>query len=992
MPHTSVAEQVEREEYIKKLEARIQALEKNLPSNNNQPASKSSSVPLDFSADDLAAQLSVITIGQRVRCPTGLKQPPHPLRTQFESILASQSKIPPITFIQPEQQFSLDLVARYSIPPLKELCSECLPPRSQIDFLAEYFFSTLNLWSHYVNPVDWKTQLDSFWSSPHRLQFRPSPCPPDPPHLTKHYLAQFVSILYGIIGHGLARLADIHNLESVAENQRSGDSSASSPPRDYHLWNLNQAEKISLSNRWFRFSLGLLMSPEGNIYVKPTIFGIRAMAILSNVEHAPENMDHGMIFWSLTTNLAMSAGLLREPPITDDEDHETLDATELESRRQLAWAILGLDWAGYSIASGTRPYGDLDQITVQFPGTVISDATPLHPIDGWPLDPLVCLRRLAAQSDWLMRKASIKIAGGRLATYQDVLDAQKQHDEIESKIPPRLQIKITDDGKSVETVVKSDQLYTILAAFLHSRFCVPRVRLLRLFIFPKEGISPEERLEQLEMLLVVTKRHFLAIQHYPHNLCMHPLILFGLINTAVACALLLLINHQTHELVIDEDFYLTELRKMIAIFDLAKKTIAVTMSRKAITLLQTLINQAELLANSSESKSWDRRKKGPGAAVQLGQTLQPVDGEDQVKKHKQQPKFPPNPYEPPNFRPLPHGFGLPSQEPSQPLRHDRQESGQSTSHSVGSSHSFIATSPGMIASHTSSIGGINPSGIDAIGGFSGQPTPPLVSSQPSQRPGYSTHSSSSHFSPSCHYPGLDRFVSSPSFRPLASLPRYHQMTSGVEFGTIDAKLDNYQFDFPTLQFSSHGYGKSGGQEESTHPDNGGVNVDDRASLFGVFDQELLFQLPNLPSQKESPSSQPPEQLSINHTNLEHFQPTFNLDFEFLANGILSAADLAGPADPRAFSFNPHYVPRSEINQSNSVGYHQVNNRKRDINHHHLQQQQQQQQQQTTNTTNIAHNTNTTATAHTSESRHHRQSNPHCYHHEPANYNNFNRTG
>ncbi|KAA1122698.1 hypothetical protein PGTUg99_001375 [Puccinia graminis f. sp. tritici] len=638
------------------IHARIQALEKSVPSaSDHSQSSTPANLAQDFSVDDLASQLSIITIGQRVRCPTGLTHPPHPLRTQFESILASQSNIPPITFIQPDQQFSLDLVARYPIPTLEELCSECLPPRSQIDFLSGFFFTTLNLWTHSINPVDWKIQLDRFWSTPDRLHFRPSPSKPDPPHLTKHYLAQFVSILYGIIGHGLARLADIHNLETVAENQSSGDSSASSPPRDYHLWNLNQAEKISLSNRWFRFSLGLLMSPEGNIYIKPTIFGIRAMAILSNVEHAPENIDHGMIFWSLTTSSAM---------------------------------------AGYSIANGMRPNGDPDQITVKFPGTVISSATPLHPIDGWPLDPLVCIRRIAAQNDRLMRKASIKIASGHPATYQDVKDAQEKLDEVESTIPQRLQARIKIRAIGLVSLASEEvfNLPSILGQkFLYSRFCVPRIRLLRLFIFPKEGVPPEDRLKQLETLLSTSKLHFLALRYYPHNLSMHPLILYGLINTAVACALVLLINRQTHELVIDEDFYLSELHKIIALFDLGKKTVAATMSRKAITLLQTLIKQAELLAHSAESKSWDRRKKGPGATLQASHKSIAVDGEDQVKKHKQQPTFPSRPYEPANFQCLPYVFGIPSQEFSQTMQHDRQESGHTTSNSIGSSNSLIPT-------------------------------------------------------------------------------------------------------------------------------------------------------------------------------------------------------------------------------------------------------------------------------------------------------------
>ncbi|KAA1088586.1 hypothetical protein PGTUg99_000269 [Puccinia graminis f. sp. tritici] len=1015
MPHTSIAEQVEREEYIKKLEARIQALEKSVPSaSDHSQSSTPANLAQDFSVDDLASQLSIITIGQRVRCPTGLTHPPHPLRTQFESILASQSNIPPITFIQPDQQFSLDLVARYPIPTLEELCSECLPPRSQIDFLSGFFFTTLNLWTHSINPVDWKIQLDRFWSTPDRLHFRPSPSKPDPPHLTKHYLAQFVSILYGIIGHGLARMADIHNLETVAENQSTGDSSASSPPRDYHLWNLNQAEKISLSNRWFRFSLGLLMSPEGNIYIKPTIFGIRAMAILSNVEHAPENIDHGMIFWSLTTSSAMSAGLLREPPVSDDEDIKTLDETEIESRRQLAWAILGLDWAGYSIANGMRPNGDPDQITVKFPGTVISSATPLHPIDGWPLDPLVCIRRIAAQNDRLMRKASIKIASGHPATYQDVKDAQEKLDEVESTIPQRLQARISADGKSFETVVKSDEVYTLLAAFLYSRFCVPRIRLLRLFIFPKEGVPPEDRLKQLETLLSTSKLHFLALRYYPHNLSMHPLILYGLINTAVACALVLLINRQTHELVIDEDFYLSELHKIIALFDLGKKTVAATMSRKAITLLQTLIKQAELLAHSAESKSWDRRKKGPGATLQASHKSIAVDGEDQVKKHKQQPTFPSRPYEPANFQCLPYVFGIPSQEFSQTMQHDRQESGHTTSNSIGSSNSLIPTSPGKITSNVIPSSGIYHSRMESFEGFSGQPTPPLVSSQPSRRPAFSTQSSSSHLSPSYPHQGIDQLNSSPSVRPFASLPRNHQMGSTVEFGTIDAKLDNYQFDFPTLQASSYGHETSCGQTQRTSTEERRVKVDDRP--IDIFDPEFLLHIPNLLGHPGSPSSQPPEQLSLNYTNLEAFQPTFNLDFGLTSQGALSGADLAGPADPRAFSLNPQYDSRSAIKQSNSVGYHEISNRNIEFNHHHQQQQQQQKQQQQQqqqhhhhhqqqqhqqqqqHATNNVPITTASAGSHHQHPQHQQHSHPHyhqshiAYGHEQPRYDNFNRAG
>ncbi|KNZ56148.1 hypothetical protein VP01_2485g5 [Puccinia sorghi] len=453
IPPVSIFDQVEREEYIKRLEARLEALEKSTPP--TKPSSASSTPPAhDFSLDDLAAQLSIITIGKRVRAPISDSEP-HTLRTQLESIMASQSNLPPITFIQPEQQFSLDLVAKYLVPSLEELCSEHLPSRPQIDILAQCFLNTVNLWSPVINPFDWNIQLDAFWNSTDRLNFRPTPTPSNPPHLTRHYLTQFIAILYAVMGHGLSTLADIHHLESTPENQSSVGSPTSSPPRDDHLWTLSQAEKISLANRWFRFSLGLLMSPEGNIYVKPTIFGIRAMSILSNVEHAPENLDHGIFFWSLTSNLAISVGLFREPPIADDEDIETLDETEIESRRELAWSILALDWAGYVVANGKRPLNDADQISVKFPGTVISRATKIDPADGWPENPLVCIRRLAAQMDHLMRQVDVKVLSGHPVTYEDLAETVKRLDQLESSVPPRLQMRLSADGKSLETVVKS---------------------------------------------------------------------------------------------------------------------------------------------------------------------------------------------------------------------------------------------------------------------------------------------------------------------------------------------------------------------------------------------------------------------------------------------------------------------------------------------------------------------------------------------------------
>jgi hypothetical protein len=74
----------------------------------------------------------------------------------------------------------------------------------------------------------------------------------------------------------------------------------------------------------------------------------------------------------------MSAGLLREPPVSDDEDIKTLDETEIESRRQLAWAILGLDWCVFSL--GIRRPSSLSHATAnQTRALEILDIKYYHP-------------------------------------------------------------------------------------------------------------------------------------------------------------------------------------------------------------------------------------------------------------------------------------------------------------------------------------------------------------------------------------------------------------------------------------------------------------------------------------------------------------------------------------------------------------------------------------------------------------------------------------
>ena len=98
-------------------------------------------------------------------------------------------------------------------------------------------------------------------------------------------------------------------------------------------------------------------------------------------------------------------------------------------------------------------------------------------------------------------------------------------------------------------------------------------------------------------------------------------------------------DHQTHDLVIDEDFFLCQLQKVISLFDLGEETFAATMTRKAVTMLQALIKQSELHSRSSGFTSRDRRKKGPGATVQVNQHSYHMEDGDESMKRKKQVRF-----------------------------------------------------------------------------------------------------------------------------------------------------------------------------------------------------------------------------------------------------------------------------------------------------------------------------------------------------------------
>lgn len=573
--------------------------------------------------------------------------------------------------------------------------------------------------------------------------------------------------------------------------------------------------------------------------------------------------------------------------------------------------------AGHTISGLIKPRSDPEQYTVEIPGMTHGSMNPLHPIDGWPLDPFTCIRKIAALSDRLMQIAFIKITGGGLATYQDVIEMEKEVDKVEASVPARLQARVAADGKSLETVVQSDPLNFLLSAFLCSRLATSRVRLHRMFIFPKKGVSPEERRRHLDTLLQCSRRHLLAVQHFPLSLNMHPLMLYSLVNTAVACALVLIINHQSPQLLIDEDFFIVELRKVINLFDLGKRTIATTMARRAVTLLNTLVEEIEYRHLTSAHKSWDRRKKGPAATLKAPGNQQPRDDERETRKTKRKAN-PPPPLAPTSFQPSCCASGIPGQDDPYTAQAARRESGCISSPEC--LKAFIPSSTETL-NQPSSTTGTQRSRPDSNVAFSAQPTPPLVSSHPIQRPGFSTHSSSSHLSPPQLFSRPGR-SNSTSTRPVAVLPQSLGKDPIVEFGSMDPHLDHYKFDFPPIRFDP--YADIEAQVGGIKAIDGGRLLQ-QSDVLDVFNPEFLFQFQSMKGEEDQGGYPTSKRMMINGTNLKHFQPTFDLDIDPTASsreltfreGGKSRSDLMNSlgVDQPAQAFSYHYDGWTQRNSS-----------------------------------------------------------------------------
>ncbi|PLW26333.1 hypothetical protein PCANC_22909 [Puccinia coronata f. sp. avenae] len=179
------------------------------------------------------------------------------------------------------------------------------------------------------------------------------------------------------------------------------------------------------------------------------------------------------------------------------------------------------------------------------------------------------------------------------------------------------------------------------------------------------------------------------------------------------------------------------------------------MTRRAITLLQALIRQSKLHSRAAGFTSRDRRKKGPGAAVQVNQHSYHMEDGNESMKQKQQSQALLKPDKPEPSQRSPCGFGMLYQEFSHEVQHNQHKSRHAANESVGIPTSFMPSTPGMIPIGTTSpmfgMGHARLSVVDQAF-TTGHPSPPLVPSHPSQRSSFLAYSSSTTIHLSSSHP------------------------------------------------------------------------------------------------------------------------------------------------------------------------------------------------------------------------------------------------
>lgn len=114
------------------------------------------------------------------------------------------------------------------------------------------------------------------------------------------------------------------------------------------LGTITVGEARTLAGAWLRACVRALTL--GATFDRPTVHGVRALAVLGFLPLHAYALKNTMFAWSTAAYLAGEIGLHDEPPVTADEAAaaergEGPDKQEIESRRRLMWSVLGLEWA-----------------------------------------------------------------------------------------------------------------------------------------------------------------------------------------------------------------------------------------------------------------------------------------------------------------------------------------------------------------------------------------------------------------------------------------------------------------------------------------------------------------------------------------------------------------------------------------------------------------------------------------------------------------------
>lgn len=279
----------ERDQYILQLEKRVRDLEHarhphsslEMTSSGYNDATKSGKLMLstselsstyDYMAGDLACHIAQATVGRRVTSPH-LYQ--HPLEAHIRQAVEAEGQGQAIFHFSPNtsqtlpktspnasssshsgpvfehgEEFRMDFNSTEG-PQTLDAIIDILPTQAQLEVTSAIFFHSLNSWLPTVHEAQWKIDIQKFWSE-HDLDILKS-SPPVSSEL------QFVACILAIAGHGLLRLEPSSSLFVATEEERN--------------W---------LANVWLKASLRILIL--GEIFLKPTIYGIRALGLLSSVE------------------------------------------------------------------------------------------------------------------------------------------------------------------------------------------------------------------------------------------------------------------------------------------------------------------------------------------------------------------------------------------------------------------------------------------------------------------------------------------------------------------------------------------------------------------------------------------------------------------------------------------------------------------------------------------------------------------------------------